>query len=70
MSASHRMISLAAVRPGIPHAAVWAGQVEMQRRALAQTWRDLAAVDLGHLAVLVEDRDHHAAVEVLVAALA
>lgn len=42
----------------------------MQRRALAQPRRDLAAVDLRNLSVLVHDRDDDTAVEVLVAALA
>ena len=42
----------------------------MQRRALAQAGRDLAAVQAEHVAREIEDRDHYRTVEVLVAALA
>jgi hypothetical protein len=54
----------------VPHPLVRARQVQVHRRALAQLPRDLPSVDLRHPALLVEDRHHQAAVEVLVAARA
>ena len=41
----------------VEDAAVGAGQVEVERRALLEVLADLAAVELGHLACLIEDRD-------------
>ena len=42
----------------------------MVRRALAQIWRDLAAIHLDHRTRRVEDGEDDGTVEVLVAALA
>ena len=53
----------------IPHAAMFAFQVQVQRRSLAQLRRDLAPVHLRHVTGWRNDRDNQRAVEMLVAAL-
>ena len=70
MSASQRITSCGPQRLQVEDAAVRSGQVQVQRRPLAQIAADLAAVHAGDLAAFVEDRDHQGAIEMLVAALA
>ncbi len=44
-------------RGEVPHAAVRAGQIQVRRRAGPQPVPGLAAIQLGHVPVLIEDRD-------------
>jgi hypothetical protein len=52
------LCAVRSTRSCIPHAAMWAGQIQMERCALRQVRRDLAAVDLRHFAGLTHDRHH------------
>ena len=54
----------------VPHAAMLAFEIQVQRRPLAQVRRNLPPVYLHHVAGWIDDRDYERAVEVLVAALA
>ncbi|MCZ7590618.1 MAG: hypothetical protein M5U15_00020 [Kiritimatiellae bacterium] len=51
---------------GVPYPGVRSGQVQMMGRAFAQALGDLAAVDFGHVAAFVEDRQHQRTVKVFV----
>ena len=53
----------------VPHPATWARKIHVQRCPWAQPRRDFPPVHLHHFAFEAHDRDHHRAVEVLVAAL-
>jgi len=58
---------LRALDPGaIEHAPMRTRQVQVQRRALAQAFRDLAPVHLGRMALRIQHRDHQRPGEVLV----
>ena len=54
----------------VPHPAMRSRQIQVVRRARAQPFCDLAAVDFGDLAGGRDDRDHDRAIEVLVTGFA